>query len=319
MSDRLAGAHRPNSATSKRRVIAVVVNRNHRDNLKICLEHLGELEEPCLEIVVADDASTDGSAETVQRHFPLTHVVQAARPIGAAGARNLGITYATSRFEFDYVLFLDNDAFVEPTALTSLLDAAEQSVDVGVVAPKAYRSIKDRRLHLAGELAVNLYTGKVRDVGAEEIDHGQYDAPRRIAVCSGFTMLVHRRVLDRIGGFDDAFISAGWEDVDFCFRVGRAGYAILYAPAAIVEHVGGMRARGRLREREFAKARNWIVLMRRHATPLQWACFLAVLPLRSAGLALERSLAREPWAIAAQIGGLWRALRHSQKDRPGNL
>lgn len=297
-----------------RRVVAVVVNRNHRQYLTRCLRHLEGLTEACAEVVVADDASTDGSAAEVRREFPKAHVLEAPERLGVAGIRNLGIRFAQRRFEFDYLLFLDNDAFLEPDTLTRLLDASESDA-VGIVTPKAYQDISSGRLHLAGELEVNFYWGRVRDVGAGELDRGQYDSPRRIAICSGFTMLVRREVVERLGGFDEAFKEFAWEDVDFCLRARKEGFEILYAPSAVVEHVGGVRGRGRIAERERAKARNWFVLMRRHATPLQLLSFLFLLPVRSAGLALRRLAEGDARAVGAQVAGLREAFQRVVQRR----
>jgi len=299
----------------QRRVVALVVNRDHQDYLTRCLRHLDGLAEACSEVVVADDASTDGSVDAVRREFPKVHVVEAPEHLGASGIRNLGIRFVRERFEFDYLLFLDNDAFVEPDTLTRLLDAIESDGATGIVTPKAYQDLAARRLHLAGELAVNLYTGRVRDVGAGEVDIGQHDTPRRIAVCSGFTMLVRREVVEQLGGFDEAFGLAAWEDVDFCLRAGQSGFEIAYAPAAVVEHVGGVRGRGRIAEREKAKAKNWFVLMRRHATPLQWISFLSLLPVRSAGLALRRLIEGDAWTVPAQIAGVKEAVQRVTQRR----
>ena len=298
-----------------RRVVALVVNRDHQEYLTRCLRHLDGLAEACSEVVVADDASTDGSAAAVRREFPRVHVVEAPERLGAAGVRNLGIGFVRDRFQFNHLLFLDNDAFVEPDTLTRLLDAIESDDGVGIVTPKAYQDLAARRLHLAGELAVNLYTGRVRDVGGGEMDIGQHDTPRRIAVCSGFTMLVRREVVERLGGFDEAFALAAWEDVDFCLRAGQEGFEIAYAPAAIVEHVGGVRGRGRIAEREKAKAKNWFVLMRRHATPLQWISFFSLLPARAAGLALQRLTEGDAWAVPAQVAGVREAFQRVIRRR----
>jgi GT2 family glycosyltransferase len=292
----------------RRRVVAVVANRNDRQHLTRCLRHLERLNEACAEVVVADDASTDGSAAEVRREFPGAHVLEAPERLGPAGIRNLGIRFAQRRFEFDFLLFLDNDAFLQPDTLTRLLDASEREA-IGIVTPKAYQNISSGRLHLAGELEVNFYWGRVRDVGAGELDRGQYDSPKRIAVCSGFTMLVRREVLERLGGFDEAFKDAAWEDVDFCLRAGREGFGILYEPEAVVEHVGGVRGRGRIAERERAKAKNWFLLMRRHASPLQRLSSLFLLPVRSAGLALQRLAEGDFRAVRAQAGGVKEAVQ----------
>lgn len=289
--------------------VAVVISRDRRDDLIRCLRHLRALETPCAQVVVVDDASTDGSDRAVAERFPAVHRVVTEVPVGPARARNLGLRYAARRFAFDQVLFLDDDAFVRPDTLAELAAVCASRPEVGVVAPKVCASLRPRRLQIAGELRVNLYTGTITELGAGELDRGQHDRPRMIQACSSCAMLVRAETLEATGGFDEAFVAPAWEDVDFCLRSRKLGYAIAYAPRAVVEHLGGKRARGLRLERERAKASNWLLLMREHATPLQWACFLAFLPFRVIGLAAGHLVGGEPPATVHHLQGAMQGAR----------
>ena len=295
------------------RVAAVVINRDGRAHLKRCVERLQRADPGCTSVVVVDDASSDGSAEAVRRWFPRVDVVASPQRVGPAGARNLGIDHAENRLDFAHYLFLDNDAFLEPGALGEMLACAAAEPRVGIVAPKAYASLREGVLHLAGEIKVNLAASRVTAVGAGEPDAGQYDSERDIQTCSGFAMLVRRTVVQSVGRFDEAFFPPAWEDVDYSLRVRRAGYRIRYAPSAVVEHVGGRLGRGLRAEREVAKLRNWLRLVRKHGTRLDKLAVLGTLPLRSVLLAGDRFRHRHEWMHARGIAELFHTLRPGRR------
>ncbi len=270
----------------------LVVNRNKRDYLLRALEHVFASTHPHLTVVVADDNSTDDSVAAVRERYPDVSLLSTSERRGAPGIRNDGIRILLADPRVRFVVFLDNDAFVDPDAVSALLEAANREPSVGIVAPKAFRNRSERVLYSAGELRVNLFTGIVHDVGAGEVDRGQYDEARAIQACASFAMLVRREVIEVCNGFDEAFYPYGWEDVDFTLRARQHGYTIWYAPAATVEHLGGKTGRGPVLDYEIAKTKNLFRLMARHASWLQWGCFLLVLPWRAARMVLSRILGR---------------------------
>lgn len=292
-------------------IVAIVINRNKREYLARCLRRLARLASPCKRIIVVDDASTDGSVAMVREKFPAVELVVLDDRVGPAAARNAGIRRARDGQPFDFYLFLDNDAFVEPGALEALRDAAASDPTIGLVVPKAYQSLDERRLHLAGELLVDFRRGRVTPVGAGEIDRGQYDDRRSVVACSGFAILARREALDRVGPFDEAFFPPAWEDVDLAIRVRRAGYTIVYEPAAVVEHVGGVLGRGPIAERESAKVSNWIRLMKKHASVGERIGFAVRLPLRVAERVVD-GLREHPRRIGSWIRGALGA--HAAED-----
>jgi GT2 family glycosyltransferase len=267
------------------RVVAIVLNRNRGDLLAACLQKLRCQTIPLSAVILVDDASTDDSVEGARSFWPGIHVVALEEPSGVIAARNAGLEFAQSELNFDYVCYLDNDAFLEPSALEEMVAAARADAEVGMVTPKAYQSIHERRLACAGGMTANFGMGLFRDTGSGELDRGQFDEPRDVVACPGFTFLVRKEVVLRVGPFDNGLRHYGWEDVDYSLRVRKAGFRLRYAPQAVVEHKGGHAGRGIVAAYERAKLRNLFVLMHRHASAFQWLCFLGVLPLRCAYVA----------------------------------
>jgi GT2 family glycosyltransferase len=257
-----------------------VLNRNGKDLLISCLRSLAATVYRPLHIVVVDNGSLDGSAEAVERLFPFVHVVRNGCNAGVAGGRNAGLRWINANLAVKYIVFLDNDTEVEPDTIGALVDASDRHPGIGMAVPKAFRRKGDRVLLSAGGMHFNPYTGILRDVACGEYDRGQYDRMRRVQAAPGFAFLVRPGVFREIGGFDEAFNPYGWEDVDLSLRAGKAGFAIVYSPRAVVYHSGGRAGRGIVRFYERHKAKKLLYFMRRHTTHGQWLCFLCLLPFR---------------------------------------
>lgn len=234
---------------------------------------------PPAAVILVDDASTDDSVHTAECAWPGIRMIVLPEPSGVTAARNAGLACVLNQFESDYICFLDNDAFLVPTALAEMVAAASEP-DVGMVTPKAFQSMEDRILACGGGMTVNLYLGLFRDAGRGETDLGQYDTPCDVRACPGFAIFVPTRVARRVGLFDTGLKRYGWEDVDYSLRITELGFRLRYAPKAEVEHRGGHAGRGIVASYEYWKLRNLLVLMLRHAGPMQWACFLVIFPLR---------------------------------------
>jgi GT2 family glycosyltransferase len=256
-----------------------VLNRNKRALLEQCLLHLQQQSHPPAAVILVDDASTDDSVQMAESAWPGIRAIVMPEPSGVTAARNAGLACVLNQVESDYICFLDNDAFLAPSALAEMVAAASEP-DIGMVTPKAFQSMEDRILASAGGMTVNLYLGLFRDAGSGETDLGQYDTPCDVRACPGFALFVPTNVARRAGPFDARLKRYGWEDVDYSLRIAELGFRLRYAPKAEVEHRGGHAGRGIVASYEYWKLRNLFVLMHRHATPMQWACFVVILPLR---------------------------------------
>lgn len=258
----------------------IVLNLQRRDMLLECLRAASATRYSSCHIVVVDNGSTDGSADAAEAACPDAVVLRNPYNAGVAGGRNIGARWVLSHLDVSFLIFIDNDSLVEPNTVGELVSRAAEDDTIGLVAPKAYRKPGDNRLLSAGGLRFSPYTGVLEDVASGEPDRGQHDFPKDIQACPGFAFLVRRSVFRRIGYFDERFNPYGWEDADFSLRAAEAGFRNVYAPSAIVYHLGGSIGRGPVADYEYHKARSMLYFVRRHSTSFQWVVFLAILPVR---------------------------------------
>ncbi len=279
-------------------LVVVVLSHNKRDQTLRCLESVQRLDYRPLEVLVVDNASTDGSADAVAAAYPEVRLVRSPVNCGAAGGRNLGARHARDWLGPAYLLFVDDDAVVHPQLAEELVAAMRADPRVGLATPKAYRYGTSDVIASAGGMLVRLGKGSITDIGAGARDVGQFDRGGLVDSCVGFTVLVRSAALERCRGFDESYNPYGWEEVDLSLRIRQAGYTVRYVPAAICWHAGGTPGRGRrLARYERGKVVNYLRLMRRHATIREWLTFLAVMPLRAAKL------------IAANVTGMVQDIR----------
>ncbi len=294
-------------------VAVVVLNHNRRDLLLECLASVTAQEHRSLDILVVDNGSSDGSADAVAREFPGVHLLRQSQNLGVAGGRNAGLAWVRAHLSAPYLLFIDNDTSLEPRTVSELLAATAADARIGLVAPKCFHRRDAATLASAGGMDFNLYIGSAWDVASGESDRGQHDAPRDIRACPGFAFFVKREVFEEIGAFDENFNPYGWEDVDLSLRAARAGFRLVYAPAAIVYHSGGRASRGPIRDYERHKAQKMIYLLRRHSTPVQWGCFLLVLPFRASYRAMREIATGHGDVVLAWLRGV--LARNPRSDR----
>ncbi|HZE74996.1 MAG TPA: glycosyltransferase family 2 protein [Gemmatimonadales bacterium] len=285
-------------------LVVLVLSHDKREHTLRCLASVAALRYRPREVVVVDNGSADSSADAIAAAHPGVHLVRSADNLGAAGGRNLGIRYA-ARFPWSYLLLLDDDAQADEQLADALVAALRADPKAGLATPKAYRTDLPGVIASAGGMRIQLGRGSIVDIGAGQRDTGQFDRPGYVDSCVGFAVLIRRDALDAVVGLDEAYNPYGWEEVDLSLRARRAGYAIRYVPSAIAYHAGGIRGRGRpVPEYERGKTANYLRLMRRHATPLEWLGFAVAAPARAVVL-LIRDLARGQWrAAAARVRGV---------------
>ncbi|GAB5534234.1 MAG: glycosyltransferase family 2 protein [Rubricoccaceae bacterium] len=220
------------------RVSIVIVTWNGRPLLERFLPSVLATDYPNLEIVVADNASEDGTAEWLAEHHP--EVVVARHPENWLFAKGNNAALASATGEL--VCFLNNDVEVPPDWLHPLVAALD---DPGVVAvqPKL-RQLDDRSLfEYAGASggfldATGIPFTRGRLFFTLEEDHGQYDDARDVFWATGAALLVRREAFELAGGFAEAF-GMHMEEIDLCWRLQRAGGRIRVEPASTVYHLGG--------------------------------------------------------------------------------
>lgn len=210
----------------------LVVTFNHVHCIVPTLRAMLALDPPPRELLVLDNASRDGTADLVRAQFPAVRLIEAGANLGFAGACNLG-----ARATIAATIVLANpDLLPRRDWLEQLLAPLGRSESVGVVGCKLL--YPDGRVQHAGGLLA-LPTALGQHCGVGEADQGQFNLLTAVDFVTGAALATPRRVWDAVEGMDAAFAPAYYEDADYCTRVRRAGFEVLYTPQAVAVHHEG--------------------------------------------------------------------------------
>jgi GT2 family glycosyltransferase len=262
------------------KVVGVVLNFNGERFLPDCLDSLGEQTYRNLDILVVDNASTDGSPELINERYQWVKLVVNKCNLMFAGGNNVGIRYALDSMGADLVLLLNNDIKCDPAMVEKLVGAIESDDLAGMAGPKIYYWDRPDLIWSAGG-ALNLWTGNTSHIGLRETDNGQYDTLTYVDYLTACALLVRRDVIEEIGLLDEAFPMYS-EDADWCRRAVEQSYRCLYVPEARMWHrisasSGGNLSRFKLKRKLMGNLR----LLRKHADPWQWPSIVVAMSIRT--------------------------------------
>ena len=230
-------------------VCAVIVSHNTRNLLERCLIDLHAQTGGDLRTIVVDNASSDGSAELVRRHFPGAKLIELDQNAGFGRANNLALGHCRT----EYVLLLNSDAFLAPGALAALVAAAERHPRAGAVGPRL--SNPDGTLQRsawpfphAGRLLLEAFAlhRPLRRLGLlEDLGTWDHQEERSVDFLVGACLLLRADALAEVGGFDEEFWLYG-EEADLQRRITTRGWEVVFTPRASAVHVGGASSQGSL-------------------------------------------------------------------------
>lgn len=207
----------------------VILNWNGMDVTPRCLDSILRSSSPPDQIVVVDNASTDGSADHIRGRYPQVALIVNDSNLGFAEGNNVGIRYLLER-AFDLVLLLNNDTVVDPDCLRELKRAAETQPAAAYGATIYELSAPGRIWYSGG--SISRLTLEARHETAPADAPG---TPRPTDFITGCCLMFRSDALRRIGLLDRDFF-AYYEDVDWCLRAKAADERLLYVPAAVVRH-----------------------------------------------------------------------------------
>ena len=215
-------------------VVSVIVPVFNEYRMTVyCLQALLEHTEGIsYEVIIADDASTDLTATIGNR---ISGLVISRHQDNQGFLKNCNT--AASKARGHYLVFLNNDTAVTDGWLTLLLETMESDPTVGVVGPKLLYG--DGRLQEAGGIIWNDASGW--NFGRlDKPNKPEYNYLRECDYISGACLMVRHGIWEKLGGFDERFVPAYYEDVDLCFAVRKLGFEVIYQPGSVVYHFEGI-------------------------------------------------------------------------------
>lgn len=218
----------------------VILNYNTRNYLR---QFLPGLIESCkgldAEVIVADNASSDGSAQMMKEEFPEVRLITLTENFGFTG----GYNRALRQVEAEYYVLINSDVEVPSHWLGMLQDWMDTHPECGACGPK-FLSFKERDTFEYAGAAGGLIDSfgypfcRGRIMQKLEKDHGQYDSPTDVLWCSGACLMVRSSVWKALGGLDERFF-AHMEEIDLCWRMQLRGWKVTVVPESYVYHIGG--------------------------------------------------------------------------------
>lgn len=209
------------------KIFIIVLNYNGAQVIGACLNSVFRINYPNFEVVVVDNASTDGSLEMVCRQFSRCHFIKNEENLGFSAGNNLGIRFALERMA-DGILLLNSDTIVREDFLSRLVEVAESEPMVGILSPVILDS-KEKIWFSGGR--INWWK-----MGTMHTCDIKSTLPYETEFLTGCAMFVRSGVFKKIGLLDEDFFLY-WEDTDFSVRAKRAGYRLMMVPEARIIHL----------------------------------------------------------------------------------
>jgi GT2 family glycosyltransferase len=250
------------------KVAIVILNWNGKNHLEKFLPSVVATEYSNLNIIVADNGSTDDSVIFLREKYPSIRVINFEKNHGFAKGYNA----ALKQVRADYFAILNSDVEVRKDWVQHLVNMLESDEMLAACQPKILSYTNKNLFDYAGAAGgwIDKYgypfaRGRIFDVCEE--DKGQYDDPQFIFWASGAALFIRAEIFRQVKGFDEYFF-AHQEEIDLCWRIQYLGFRLSSCPEAVVYHVGGgTLPRGNTRK-TYLNFRNNLIML---AKNLPWS------------------------------------------------
>jgi GT2 family glycosyltransferase len=223
----------------------IIVSWNAKRYLLKCLESLGRTEgNYTSEIIVVDNASTDGSPQALRESAPRVRLVENAKNAGFARANNIGIKLARGR----YLCLINSDVEVREGCVTEVLRQMETQPGIGLIGPLLLEGDGQTQISCWGfpslwnmlccALALDRIFPSCSLFNGYQMRHFHKDTARDVDILGGAFWLARREAVQEVGLLDEGFFMYG-EDMDWCQRFWQKGWRIHFCPQAAAVHYGG--------------------------------------------------------------------------------
>jgi GT2 family glycosyltransferase len=225
-----------------KRISVIIVSWNTRGLLKDCLDSIRTTGGPLIqEVIVVDNASSDGSPDMVTEEFPEVTLIRSKENLGFARGNNLGIERASG----SWLALVNSDVVVHPGCLEQLAHYLETHREVGLTGPRVIGP--DGRLQPTYRQLPTIWSTACRSLALDKIfsrltkrklNRWVNGRPVQVEVLSGCFWVARREAVAQVGGLDERFFFYA-EDLDWCKRFGDAGWKVVFVPTATATHFGG--------------------------------------------------------------------------------
>lgn len=248
----------------EKEISIILVNYNGKEYNDQCIASiLNSTVADRIQIVVVDNASTDGSLEVLGSRFAddeRVHLIALDKNYGFSKANNEGIRWSMGQ-GIEYFLLLNNDTEVEPYMVEKMLDCHLQTQ--GIVVPKVlYANRKDTIWCAGGDFTPIIRKAVQR--GLNQKDEGQFDGSGKCGFANGCAMLLSKEIVDKVGLLDERFFLY-YEDTEYSMRALAQDVPIWYCADAVVYHkVNGSTKGNEKPASSYYITRNWLLCNRLH-------------------------------------------------------
>ena len=259
------------------KVSVIIPHWNGIDILSDCLESLSRNTYPNLEILVVDNASTDGSSDWISLHYPNIKLIQNNKNYGYSGGCNRGAEASSG----DYLIFLNNDTVHNEDFIERLADFLNLNPQVSAVQPKILNYFDRNKFDYAGGCGgwidiLGFPFARGRLFLDLEVDENQYEKIRPIFWASGTAMMIRKKDFELLGGFDDVFF-AHQEEIDLCWKIHLSGSQVWSIPSAVVFHKNAVTLPMFSRLKQYLNHRNsMLMILSNYSLPMS----LYLVPIR---------------------------------------
>jgi len=304
-----------------KKIALIVLNWNGRKLLEEFLPSLVQFNAKEAQLYVADNASTDDSLAYLQTHFPRVKIIQNTENGGYAK----GYNDALKDIKEPLLCLINSDVAVTENWLNPILKQFENEPNTAVIQPKILAYKQKTHFEYAGaaggfldNYAYPFCRGRIFD--SVEEDQGQYNDATPIFWASGACLFIRRNVFEAVGKLDESYF-AHQEEIDLCWRIQNADYAIWYNPNSVVYHLGGATLNSVNPKKTFLNFRNSLFNIVKNA-PKKGLFLLVLKRLLLDGIAgVKLMLSLKPlhtWAIIKAHFSFYAHLNEMLKKRTKN-
>lgn len=226
----------------------IIVSYNTRNILHDCLKSLYKNTPLKFEVIIVDNASTDGSIEMIKKNFPKVRLIVNKENKGFGGGNNQGSKIAKS----DYLLLLNSDTVIKDDAIAKTLNYAKSQKNLGAISCQLLN--KDGSIQPSGGYFPNLANLITWQFGLDDLPivgsiiqnlikpvHPKlsfYTGPKKMDWVTGAFTIIPTKIYKQVGGFDEKIFMYA-EELELCYRIKKRGYEVRYYPKFSITHLGG--------------------------------------------------------------------------------